>query len=130
LNERRTGRAKKALRHAEPALGVHAPDPLSAREIHRVELSLGAKGVDDAIGDHGHRARALVEAEIVAVGRRIRVLPQRLAAGGVDSFDDLAIRDAMEEDDAILNDDRAAESLADRPAPDHAWSRSAPYFSQ
>src|SRR5207244_4068704 len=46
------------------------------------------------------------------------------------SFNDLAIRDAMEEDDAILNDDRAAESLADRPAPDHAWSRSAPYFSQ
>ena len=57
-------------------------------------------------------------------------LPLRLAAGGIDRFDDLAIRDAMEEDDAILNDDRPAESLTDRPAPDDAWAGSPPCFTQ
>ena len=58
---------KKPLRHVEPARRVHVPDALAGREIDRVQLSFGAEGVDAAAGDHRHRSRSFVEAEVVAI---------------------------------------------------------------
>ena len=82
-----------------------------------MQLSLGAERVDDAVGDDRRGARPFVEAEVVAVCRRVLVPPHRRARPGVERIDDLLRADAMENDDPILDDDRCGEALADGLAP-------------
>ena len=101
---------------------VHAPDARALRQVDGVELPLRTERVDDAVRDDRHRARTLVESEVVAVGRRVGVAPLARARARIDRFDNLLVPDAVEQDDAPLGDDRAAESLADVLAPDDARS--------
>ncbi len=93
---------KKPFWRAEALPRVLAPDARALREIDRVQLTLGAEGVDDAVGDDRHRARALVEAEVVAIGGRIGVAPLLVAGACVERLDDLFVADTVEEDDAAL----------------------------
>ena len=79
LDERRTGGAKEALRHAELARRVHAPDFLAAREIHGVELAFGAKCVDGAIC--APRTRANATRPPIEVTRRMLYPPRCRSTG-------------------------------------------------
>jgi hypothetical protein len=78
-----------------------------------VQLPFSAEGIDDPIDDNRNRARPFVETEVVAVGRRITVLPLRLAVPGLERLDHFAIADAVEKDHAVADDDRTAEALTD-----------------
>ena len=100
FDERRARGAEKSLVDLELAHRIDVPQRLSRREIDRVELPFGAVGVDDAIGDHRHGARAFVEPEIVAVGCGIGVPPLRRAGERIERLDDLAIVDAMKQNQA------------------------------
>ena len=66
-----------------------------------MQLSFGAVGEDDALGDDGDGAWAFVESEIVAIGGGIRVPPLRRAGEGVERFDHLAVVDAMKQNQAL-----------------------------
>ena len=59
--------------------------------------------------DHRHRARPFVEAEVVAVGRRVAVLPDRRAGGGIERLDHFPIADAVKQDGLAVGDDRSAQ---------------------
>ena len=92
--------------------GVLAPEALARRKLNRVKLSLCAERVHHAVGDHGHRARSLVESEIVTVRGRITVLPLSRARTRIERLDDLATRHAMKENHAALRHDRSADPRA------------------
>jgi hypothetical protein len=83
-----------------------------------VQLPFRAERIDDAVGDDRRGARPFVEAEVVAVGRRIRVAPDAVARPRIDRLDDLFATDAMKQDDARPDDDGAGEAGADLLAPD------------
>ena len=119
FDERRAGGAEESLVDVELAHRVDVPQRLPGREIDRVQLPFGAVRVDDAVGDDRHGARPFVESEIVAVGGGIRVPPLRRAGERVERLDDLAIVDAMKQNQPRAGDDRAAEPLADLLAPQH-----------
>ena len=95
-----------------------------------MELSFGAIRIDDAVGHDGHSARPLVKAEVVSVGRRIRVTPLRRACLGIERIDNLLVANAMKQDDASLDDDGTAESLSDRHAPDDLRPLGRPGFRE
>jgi len=118
LDERRARRAEEALRNGETARGIDAPDALAVGEIERVQLPFGAERVDAILCDDGNGARPFVEAEIVAIGGRIRKSPARVAASCVERLDHLFVADAMKQDQAIASDDRPGKPLSDGLAPD------------
>src|SRR4030095_14327278 len=91
---------------------------------------LRAKGVHHTIGHDWHRTRPFVEAEVVAIRRRVAVLPLCLAGRRVHRLDDFAVRHALKEDDAALDDDGPAEALTDRAARNDARSPGAPGVAQ
>ena len=109
---------KKPLRNAETARGVDAPDALAVGEIERVQLPFRAERVDAILRDDRNGARSFVEAEIVAVGGRIREPPERVAAACVERLDHLFVADAMKQDQAIASHDRPGKPLSDGLAPD------------
>jgi hypothetical protein len=83
-----------------------------------MQLSLGAEGVDDAAGNDRNRPRAFVEAEVVAIGRGVGVLPDRRASGRLQRFDNFLGTNAMKQDDLAAGDDRTAEAGTDVFLPD------------
>src|SRR5438552_1305669 len=97
---------------------VNAPDLFSGREIEAVQRSFGAERVDVSSGNGGRGAGSFVEAEIVAVMRGIVERPNRASSGGIYGFDDLFIREAMEQYQAVLRYNGCAEALADVLFPD------------
>src|SRR4029077_11005281 len=103
-----------------------APDPLAVGEIERVELPFGAECVDAILRDDRNGARPFVEAEIVAVGGRIRKPPQRVAASCVERLDHLFVADAMKQDQAIAGHARPGNPLSARLAQDALRSASRP----
>ena len=118
LDERRAGGAEEALRHVELLRGLVRPQHVAAFDGGGTQLALCAERIDDPVGNNGHGARSLVEAEIVAVRRRRAALPLGRPARRIDRLDDLAIPDPMEKDDVVADDHRAAQSLPDLLPPD------------
>ena len=82
-------------------------------ELQAVQHAFRAEGVDLPSGDDRGSARAFVKAEIVAVSSRVFEFPDRLARCGVERFDHFFSAEAMEENQAAVGDDGAAEPLAD-----------------
>ncbi len=95
-----------------------------------MELALRAEGVDDAIGDHRHGARPFIEAEVVAVGRRIGVAPHRCASLRVERLEHFLVADAMEQQHPVLDDSRSGKGLANLLAPDDLRAGRSPRLEQ
>ena len=130
LDERRSRRSEKAFGNLEASRRVLAPEARTGCERHGVELSFSAECVNDAVCDNRHGTRPFVEAEVVAVRSRIAVDPLLGAGPGVERLNDLAIADAMKQDEAAVNHDRPAESLSDRLRPHDLRATWSPVVSE
>ena len=71
--------------------------------------SFGAKGEHTACGNGGRGPRALVEAEIIAVARRVIPLPALFAGQGIQTLHGFLVRQPVKEDQPALADDGCAE---------------------
>lgn len=78
-----------------------------------MELPFRAKRVDLPARDGGRCARAFVEAEVVAVSRRVVKLPDGASGSSVQRLDGFPFPQAMKKNEASLGHDRSAEALAD-----------------
>ena len=130
LDQRGPGRAKESLWHVEALHRVFRPDARAFREVHRVQLPLSAKRVNDAVGNDRHRPRAFVEAEVVAIVRGVCVAPPGRSGCRVERLEHLFVADAMKEQQSILDDDGSGECLPDLLPPDDLRSRCAPCLGQ
>ena len=95
-----------------------------------MQLTFGAERVDDAVGDHRHRARPFVEAEVVPVRRRVGVPPLPRAGPRVERLDDLLVGNAMKEQHAVLDHGGPGKRLPDLLAPHDFWACGAPELSE
>ena len=118
FDQRRAGGAEEALADVEPAHACRR----SRRACRWRDRSRAAvpprRTCRRVAGDHRHRARPFVEAEIVAIGGRVREVPVRLAGPRLECVDDFLAADAMEQDQPIAGHHRAGKSLADVFLPD------------
>ena len=89
------------------------PQPLAAFEAVRA-AALQPRTCRQPRRDHRNRARPLVEAEVIAVGRRIAALPLRRPARRIERLDHRD-RHPMKEDHAA-DHHRAAQALPDLPS--------------
>src|SRR5262245_35495023 len=107
---------------------VVGPEFLAGREIQCAQLSLSAERIDDAVNDNGNRPGALIESEVVAIGRGILVLPLSRPFQGIECFHDLPVYDSMKEDDVTLSDNRATETCSHIFPPENLWAGCGPRF--
>ena len=99
FNQRRSRGSEEPLGDAETLHGVHAADARTRLQVNRVKLSLCTERVDDAVGNHGNRARTLVEAEIVPIGGRVGVSPPSGTGPRIERLHDILIPNAVKQDD-------------------------------
>ena len=114
LDEGRAGGPEEPLAHAVAGVGVDLPEAGAGLEVDGVELALRAEGVHPAVVHDGHRPRPLVEPEVIAVAGGVVVAPDGVAGAGVESLDDLAPSETVEQDDAAAGHRWAREA---RPPP-------------
>ena len=117
LDQRRAGGAEEPLAHAEPFRGVDLPERISRLQADGGEPPLRAEREDAPAGHDRHGPRPFVESEIVPVGGRRVVAPERTPGGGVERFEDLAAVEPMEQQQALTRHHRPGEPFAGGPAP-------------
>src|SRR5262249_6982541 len=93
------------------------PDLLAALQIDARQHALRAERVDLAAGHDRRRTRAVALAVLVLVLRGVGVLPDRLALVGVEALEHFLVADAVEEEDALADDDGGGVPFADRHGP-------------
>jgi hypothetical protein len=82
-----------------------------------MQLPFGTERVDDAIDHYRNRTWSFVEAEVVAIGCWIPVLPLRFSGGRVERLDHFAVAHPVEQDQTVAHDDGSAQALANFPRP-------------
>src|SRR5207245_8638753 len=120
--ERRRADAEETLGHVVVLVHRAAPDPFAALQLQAGQRSLRADRDYVFAGDGRRRSRPVTLAELIFILRRIRVAPMALAAGGIETLDDLFIADAMKQDQPVAGDDGTAIAFADLLAPEQRWA--------
>ena len=80
------------------------PDFRPGLQVVAGELACRAERKHPTIGDHRRRTRAVALAVIVLVGRGHRGTPEWFPGGGGETFDDVVVTDAVEENETIGDD--------------------------
>ena len=117
LHHRRAGRAEETLADAETLCRVDVPEQLAGLQVDGGEPALRPERDDAPAGRDRHGARPLVEPEVVAVGGRRVVAPERFARRGVQRLQHLPAFEAVEEQHAPARHRRSGEPFADGPPP-------------
>ena len=127
-HERGRGRTEEALADIELVVRVNAPDLAAGFVVKAMQHTLGTKGEDAVTFDYRSSAGAVIESEVVSVGGLVRELPDSLAVGHPERFNDLLPRPPMEQHQATVGDSGSAEACPDSSLPYRlgpgVWKRS------